>query len=295
MLQLSKIKLNLEFTTPAIFPYWMGSSFRGGFGQHLRKAICTDHTQKCTECSTKDTCLFYYTHIKKKAERGHAPPIKPIIIIPPFFGKSMNLPENPHLSVELLFFGDFTKYLPHVILGMNLLGRNGFYSYRYQGLNRFHIQSIECCFSGKQVYDGDIIYIKNLVLTDIEDIEPTYKNTLKIGFKTPYTGSQFPLPYATLLSQVRNRVIRFVNEYGTGEDIPPIQAQGTIKTHTQHYHKLERRSMRSQKKVFHSYTGIVTYAVEEMNAAAAWISELGFLVGCGPDASFGCGFLQKLD
>ena len=39
----------------------------------------------------------------------------------------------------------------------------------------------------------------------------------------------------------------------------------------------------------------VTYAVEEMNATAAWISELGFLIGCGPDASFGCGFLQKLD
>jgi hypothetical protein len=294
MLQLSKVTLNLEFTTPAVFPYWMGSAFRGGFGQNLRRAICTDHNKDCRSCEIKDTCLFFYTYIKTKAERGYAPPIKPIILIPAFFGKTMEIKEKATLSVDVLFCGDFTKYLPHVILGMNLLGKKGFYSHRYQGLNRFYVKSIECGFTGKNVYDGETIYLKNLSLRDIQDAEGIAGETIAIGFKTPFTGDEFPPSFGRLLFLIRNRVIRLVNEYGSGDTVPDVKGKGRILRCEKHYHRLERRSSRSNKRVFHSYTGIVEYEINSMNDAAAWVLGLGFVVGCGPDASFGCGFLRKL-
>lgn len=293
MLQLSKIMLTLQFTTPAILPYWMGSAFRGGLGQNLRKAICPDSSRECYTCNMKDTCLFYYTHIKTVSQRGYAPPFRPIILIPPFFGKSMRIEEKAWLAIDVLFFGDFTKYLPHVILGMSFLGRKGLYSQRYEGLNRFVIKEIKCSLSEKTVYDGETIFLKNLTLKDVKDVHPLRTDRIKIGFKTPYTGKDFPPQPSDLLNGIRNRLIRFTNEYGSGENIPEIEVFGTIDTFTKHYHRLERRSTRSDKRVFDSYTGVVDYSFDELNQVSAWILGTGFIVGCGPDSSFGCGFLSN--
>lgn len=294
MLHISKVTLTLHFTTPAVFPYWMGSAFRGGFGQNLRRAICTDLSRDCYTCETKENCLFYYTHMKKKAERGHAPPVKSIVLIPPFFGKSLEIEENATLDVDVLFCGDFARYLPHVILGMNLFGQRGLYTQRYHGLNRFEVKSITCCFSHKKIYDGETIFLKNLKTMDIKDITYETPETITIGFKTPFTGREFPPDFGTLLTLIRNRVIRFVNEYGNKEKVLPVTASGTIEKYTEHYHKLERRSSRSRKKVFHSYTGVVTYDIDELDDIGAWMLNLGFVVGCSPDCSFGCGFLQRM-
>lgn len=294
MLSLSKVTLTLHFTTPAVFPYWMGSAFRGGFGQNLRTAICPDPKKDCYTCETKDNCLFYYTHMKQKAQRGYAPPVKPIVIIPPFFGKSLEITENATLDVDILFCGDFARYLPHVILGMNLFGKRGLYNQRYHGLNRFEIKDITCCFSHKEIYDGETIFLKNLKTVNIQDIIYNPVHNITIGFKTPFTGRNFPPDFHTLTALIRNRVIRFVNEYGNKEKVPPVTASGTIQTYTEHYHRLERRSTRSSKNVFDSYTGVVTYNISELNDAGSWMVQLGFIVGCGPDCSFGCGFLQKM-
>ena len=294
MLSISKVTLTLHFTTPAVFPHWMGSAFRGGFGQNLRKAICTDKTKDCYTCETKENCLFYYTHMREKAERGHAPPVKPIVLIPPFFGKLLEIDEDATLDVDVLFCGDFARYLPHVILGMNLFGKRGLYIERYHGLNKFEVESITCCFSHKKVYDGETIFLKNLKTANIKDIPYKILEEITVGFKTPFTGMKFPPGFHTLLTLVRNRVIRFVNEYGNKEKVLPVTAVGHTRKYTEHYHKLERRSSRSRKNVFHSYTGVVTYDIDKLNDTGAWILQLGFIVGCGPDCSFGCGFLQKM-
>ena len=212
MLQISRIILNLKFIAPAVFPYWMGSAFRGGFGQTLKRAVCLDSRKECKFCDTKDECLFYYTHMKKKSRRGHAPPIKPIILIPPFFGKEMRIEKEPKLAVEVLFFGNFAKYLPHVILAISLFGKRGLYSQRYEGLNRFEVREIGCCFSQKIVYDKETVLLKNLTVLDATDINPLSKSRIKIGFKTPFTGRVFPPEPTRLLNGIRNRLIRFVND-----------------------------------------------------------------------------------
>ncbi|HIH36875.1 MAG TPA: hypothetical protein HA232_03085 [Methanocellales archaeon] len=295
LLTVSKITLDLHFTTPAKLPYWMGSAFRGGFGQNLRRACCTNLNKDCQVCDTKENCLFYYTHMKMKAERGYAPPQKPIILIPPFFGKEMCFEKDGHLDAELLFFGDFRKYLPHAFLGMSLLGQTGIGSVRCDGRNRFEIASATCNFSGQNVYDGKTINLTNLMSMDVSDVAGYDGNYAKIGFKTPFTGRTFPLEFSDLLYLVRNRLIRFVNEYGNKEKIPEFIAKGNIKNCSKHYHELPRRSMRSDKTLFKGYTGVIEYDIKEMDDVGRWLLNLGLIIGCGPDSSFGCGFLQNID
>lgn len=294
MLSISKITLRLRFTTPAKLPYWMGSAFRGGFGQNLRRACCVDMHKDCDTCEGKDDCLFYYTHMRSKAKRGYAPPIKPIILIPPFFGKEMNFEGEGYLDLGLIFFGDFRRYLPHAFLGLSLLGQTGIGSSRYYGGNKFEIIGADCNFSGRQLYDGETINLMNLRTVDIIDVDPSEDRNLKIGFRTPFTGKDFPPDPTKLLTLIRNRVIRFVNEYGTQEEISDFNLIGEIKNHSTHYHNLQRRSTRSDKTKFDGYTGVVEYDIDEIDNIGKWLLNLGFIIGCGPDSSFGCGFLQKL-
>jgi len=79
-------------------------------------------------------------------------------------------------------------------------------------------------------------------------------NAVTIGFKTPFTAPSFPPEFDSLLNLIRNRLIRFVNEF---------VAEGEIKKYVRHYHNLQRLNV-------------------------------GFVIGCGPDSSFGCGFLQPI-
>ena len=294
MLPISKITLHLRFTTPANLPYWLGSGFRGGFGQNLRRACCVELQKDCYDCETRADCLFYYTHMRSKAERGYAPPIKPIISIPPFFGKPMHFETEGRLDVEVLFFGDFRRYLPHALLAVSLLGQTGLGSLRHYNLNKFEIASATCNFSGKQIYDGNTISLSNLKSIDISEIQKYEVNAVNIGFKTPFTAPSFPPEFDSLLNLIRNRLIRFVNEYGTQEEVPDFTAKGEINRYVRHYHNLQRRSTRSNKTRFDGYTGIIEYEIKEINDAGRWLLNVGFVIGCGPDSSFGCGFLQLI-
>lgn len=294
LLLISKVRLHLHFTSPAKFPYWMGSMFRGGFGQNLRRAICPDPDAECYSCEQHSKCLFYYTHMKDRAKRGYAPPSKPIILIPPFFGRAMEVEKDAHLTLDVLFFGDFRRYLPHLTLGLNFLGQVGLGSTRHYGLSRFEVEKGVCIFSGKTVYERGVIMPANLKSVNAQDA-PSYPGThVKIGFKTPFTGSHFPLTPNRLLWMIRRRLIGFVNEYGDGSQVADFKCDGKIVTHSVHIHDLQRRSARSEKKYFKGYTGVVDYEFTELDDTGRWLLNLGFIIGCGPDSSFGCGFLQDL-
>ncbi|MCW3133455.1 MAG: hypothetical protein N2V78_03905 [Methanophagales archaeon] len=110
-------------------------------------------------------------------------------------------------------------------------------------------------------------------------------NAVTIGFKTPFTAPSFPPEFDSLLNLIRNRLIRFVNDF---------VAEGEIKKYVRHYHNLQRRSIRSNKTKFDGYTGIIEYSIKEIDDAGRWLLNVGFVIGCGPDSSFGCGFLQPI-
>jgi len=126
-------------------------------------------------------------------KRGHAPPQRPIILVPPFFGKEMRFEKDGQIDVDLLFFWDFQRYLPHTLLALRLAGQEGIGSLRHYHENRFEIGKPRCNFSGKKIFDGATINLMNLRSVDIQDIPPFEDERMVVGFKTPYKDIVFLL------------------------------------------------------------------------------------------------------
>lgn len=295
MLSISSLSVRLDFTTPVDFPYWMGSTFRGGFGVHLRRACCPDVDRDCYECNEKGECIFYHSHMKKTSKRGESAPPKPLVLVPPFFGRTMFVEEEGYLDLETLLFGEFTRYLPHLVLGLRMLGQAGIGSKRRYDMNRFVVAHIDCGFSDERVYDGKTIDLESMLVKDIMDVEPIKPDeSITIGFKTPfiYKTGDFPPSLERLVWHIRQRLIYYVNEYGDGSQVPSFTANGEVIDSNEHFHKLKRRSRRGGKQEFYGYTGVVDYRVEEVDETGWWLLGVGELLGGGPKASFGCGHID---
>jgi len=300
MLPLAKLTARLSFSTSVTFPYWMGNTFRGGFGIHLRRACCPDLKRDCYSCTVREDCIFYYTHMKKDSKVGYGAPPKPIVFIPPFFGKSFTVEKDGFLDVGILLFGRFTRFLPHVALGLSMLGQSGIGSERHYDVNKFRLEEMRCSFSGDVVYDGNTINIGAMRTIDMADYskeEMQVTDSLSIGFETPImvkTG-EFPPALDKLLSMVRQRLILYVNEYGDGAKIPDFVCKAALKSSCVHFHNVKSRSQRAGKREFHTYTGTAEYSIESMDENAKQLFRISLLIGAGPKPSFGFGFLNVID
>ena len=294
MLKISKLTAHLKFQTPITLPHWMGNTFRGGFGVHLRKACCITKGI-CDDCTVFNDCIFYHTHMKNTSKIGYGAPPKPVVFIPPFFGKSMYLREDAFLKVDILLFGDFIKSIPYVVLGLTMLGESGIGSQRRYGIQKFEIEEITCSFSGNVVYDGKTLNIDAIQTIDMEKIPPLdVDNTVNVGFRTPFMqkSGDFPPPLPRLMEMIRRRLILYENEYGDNSMIAESACMANTIDSIRHFHNLKSRSQRSGKREFHTFTGKATYEISEINDTAKWMLAVGNLIGAGPKASYGLGSIQ---
>jgi hypothetical protein len=295
MLEFSYLTAHLEFNTPMELPYWMGSTFRGGFGIYLRKACCPNTNRDCHTCPQKDRCIFYHCHMKTESKHGHAPPPKPITIIPPFYGKTLSVQENGYLDIDILLLGQFAQYIPHTVLALRLLGQAGLGDKRHIGINRYTLTDIECRISKRTVYDGQTVKPQNMKTIDIQELKPipTTRN-LAIQFRTPFVSKTGSLPKTLdrLTWHIRQRVIHYVNEYGDTTRVPDYEIDAQTTQINEQYCRLARRSTRSGEQEYHAHTGVIKHRIARMNRTARWLLKTGQIIGAGPKASFGCGHIQ---
>jgi hypothetical protein len=297
MLRFASLRLTLRFGE-AELPRWLGSAFRGGFGQHLRRIVCYRPMRECADCERTGECLYYQTYEREFARRGHSAPPRPIILVPPFFGKPLVFEREGRLELRLLLFGDFLRNLPHTLLALQQFGSHGLGEARYHGRNRFEVHRAVCERSGKLVFDGSTIYPGNLEPVEVGEIAPASGNKFEIGFRTPIDCPKaFPPPPDRLLHMIRRRLVLYVNEYGTGERIPDFTCEGAVKPLAKHRHRLIGYSKRSGRREFWAWTGIARYEFGELDAGARWLLRVGEVLGAGGKASFGMGFfdLRELD
>ncbi|MDI6718593.1 MAG: hypothetical protein QMD46_03155 [Methanomicrobiales archaeon] len=295
MLPVASLTAHLSFTTPVDLPFWMGSTFRGGLGIHLRKACCPDLQEDCYHCAGREDCIFYHTHMRRTSRRGRAPPPKPVVIIPPFFGREMHFDKDCTLDLNILLLGKFLRYLPHVVLGLRLLGQSGIGSTRHYGNGRFRIDGITCNFSAREIFKDGSLDMKALQTCDIRQIpHAPVGSPVRVGFRTPFIAKtgEFPPAPDRLLWHIRQRIIYNVNEYGDGGELPDFSVSGSILSTTKHFHRLVRASSRTGMGSFYGFTGVVDYAIDNGDGEAEWLFAVGSIIGAGPKASFGCGHLQ---
>lgn len=272
----------------------MGSAFRGGLGTHLRRVVCYKPMQECTNCELAQECLFYVAYENPYAKRGKSPPPRPIILVPPFFGKIMEFDKGVELEVKLLLFEKYSQYFPHVLLSLQQFGSYGLGGERHIGLNKFEVVEARCEFTGQPVFEGGKIYPSRLKRKDVTELSPIQKRKVRVNFCTPI---QLPLGFPPspehLLKLIRQRLVMFVNEYGSGEKIQEFKCQGRVNLVAKHYHCLLGYSRRAGKREFwHCWTGVADYTFEELNEVGKWLLGVGKVLGAGAKSSFGMGFLD---
>ena len=281
-LKLTKLKARLYFPRYSL-PPWLGNKFRGGFGSVLVKAICGYTRPRCHACTSNDECLYYVVYEREKQKVGKSQPPRPIVFVPPFFGR----PESGkgEIEVEINLFGNYFVFLPHVIYGLRFLGKIGLNSE-----SRYEVVSIYDAFSRKEIYDGFRVYAENLTTIDLGELEPFWLKEFRIDFHTPIEAHA-PLDAETLLKMIRRRLILFVNEYGNGK-VPDFRIKAEIIEESWKKHELIHRSRRGGRRRFYGITGFAKYKVHDADDNAMKLFRIGELIGAGAKASFGFGFFK---
>ncbi|MGQ9719404.1 MAG: hypothetical protein ACUVWK_06185 [Nitrososphaerales archaeon] len=258
-------------------------------GQHLSRSVCLG--LNCPYCRDAP-CLFREVYVPRPSKRGHAQPPKPVIIVPPFFAKKIDLPAGGRIEVDVVVFGGYTRSFLQLLLGMIAFGQSGIGPDRHYGGNRFEVASVKCLESGGYVLQNSNIYSDSFATKDVKDLEPLSGGEVVMSFKTPFTGAYIPLTLRDIARLIRHRLILFVNEYGSGEDIPSIDVEGNITIKEVHRHVLQRRSIRSDKDFFHGWTGAISIEMSRLSEKARWLFSCASIVGMGPDSAFGSGFVE---
>jgi CRISPR-associated endoribonuclease Cas6 len=267
----------------------------------LLRAVCSYLKPKCKNCSSKEDCLYYALYIRDRQKRGKSQPVRPIVFIPPFFGEKTEEIGNRvegkgELTIEINVFGDYIRYLPHIIYGLRFLGK--------VGLNReskYELDRIVDCLSGRDVYDGESVKVNAIKPVDLgnwSEMRPKHlmhkthvlPKTIEIHFHTPIEAkTPINLPY--LIHMVRRRLILYVNEYGNG-DVPEYTCDSEILDSIWRNHKLIHYSKRQGRRVFYGITGKARYIVTDADENALKILTIGEHIGAGAKSSFGMGFFK---
>jgi len=228
----------------------------------------------------------------RPSRRGHAQPPKPVIVVPPFFGRRIDLPVGGRIGVDVIIFGGYTRSFLQLLLGMIAFGRSGIGPDRHYGGNRFEVLSVKCLESKGYVLENSKIHSDSFATGDVKDLDPLSGDEVIINFKTPFTGAYMPPTLQDIVKLIRHRLILLVNEYGSGEDIPPVDAEGSITIRDMHRHILRRRSIRSDKDFFRGWTGSIHADISKLSERARWLFTCASIVGMGPDSAFGSGFIE---
>ena len=283
-LKLTKLKATLYFPHYNL-PYWLGNKFRGGFGSVLLKAVCGYLKPECHNCTSKDDCLYYVLYEKDRQKRGKSQPVRPIVFIPPFFGKK--IAGKGSLTVEINIFGDYTRYLSHVIYGLRFLGKCGLNKF-----SKYTLDSITDYFTGETVFDGECINANSITTIDLGRIDSIEEESeLTIDYKTPISVEKVPISLNYLLHMVRRRLILFVNEFGNGI-VPNYNCEDEIVSSAWKKHVLIHTSKRGGKRIFHAYTGVADYKILDADENTLKFLKIGELIGAGAKSSFGMGFFE---
>ncbi len=281
-LRLTKLVATLHFPKCEL-PYWLGNKFRGGFGNVLFRAVCGYLQPRCSVCLSREDCLYYELYVRDRQKRGKSQPVRPISFIPPFFSKKVNA-KNFKLSLEINVFGDYVKYLPHIIFGLKFLGSIGL-----NRTSKYELLEVRDYFTNELVYDGSF-YSESVKTVNLAKLSPSdLPGKIRIDYVTPI-DARTPISLEHLIRMVRSRLIHYVNEYGKGE-VPSFSVEDAILDSAWRRHKLYNRSKREGKRTFCGYTGYAIYEAELDDNARKLLS-IGLLIGAGAKASFGMGHFK---
>ncbi|MBW1798798.1 MAG: CRISPR system precrRNA processing endoribonuclease RAMP protein Cas6 [Deltaproteobacteria bacterium] len=236
----SKHLFSSVFEDNAILPPYKGSTFRGVFGQALKKVVCALKKQDCKECLLREKCVYSFVFetpaIENELnEKRIASPPHPYVIAPPESTKTLYRKGEP-FEFSLLLFGRANDYLPYFIYAFDQTGKLGI-GKRIEGRRTTFLLKIVTA-DNKAVYSNDDKKIRagqftqDLVIDDsfsdksaaMKSLELTLRTPLRLKFQNKLEAA---LPFHILTRAMLRRISSLNQYHGDGE--PPLDYRGLVK------------------------------------------------------------------
>jgi hypothetical protein len=233
-----RLSFKLNFLGEAHLPWYKGSTFRGAFGNALKRVICANprlvRNDACQQCLLVSSCLY-----KKIFEPAPAilwgwqenekaiPPPPPYIFEPPLTGQK-DFSAGEQMEVGMTLIGEATRQLPYVIYAFVKMGEIGIGKHRWDNkgslTGKFAVKQVE---NGHLLYDGQSFFNtscqKENFLARAKGSNP---KTLTINFLTPTRLSSYrqllgprELQFFHLVEWLLRRLNILCRVYGAGEGV----------------------------------------------------------------------------
>ena len=240
-LRFAKFSLLLEASETLHLPEYKGSTFRGGFGNALKKAVCMTKTFDCPPCLLKQNCP-YMTIFEPKVEKTTADLIRigreapqPFVLEPPLT-EERRFEKGEQLTVGLALIGKAIDMLPYFIHAFIVLGERVGLG---KAKGKFVVRQVNDA-EGKKVYDGQTQSLKDsyriFTYADFTDAagspsgDPSLRGRISLNFITPTrimtsygSGSRHLVrlreakDFGTLVETLYHRVFALTNLYCADE------------------------------------------------------------------------------
>lgn len=126
-LRFARLRFDLEAAEDLHLPEYKGSTFRGGFGNALKKALCMTKTFDCPPCLLKHTC-HYISIFEPKVNKNVADLLRvgrdvplPFVLEPPLT-EQRQFKKGEQFSAGLVLVGRAIELLPSAIYAFTVFG-----------------------------------------------------------------------------------------------------------------------------------------------------------------------------
>lgn len=124
-------------------PTYKGSTFRGGFGNNLKRTVCINRNGDCDKCILQSKCTYSYIFETRplqdsKGKNALTDVPRPYVLVPPDTGKDVFDAEDL-FEFSIVLFGKAIDYLPYVLFVFQQLGEHGL----GRAKGRFYIESVK--------------------------------------------------------------------------------------------------------------------------------------------------------
>lgn len=223
-LSFSRLRVTFHAAKPILLPVFKGSTFRGCFGQALKRQVCRYKRKPCEQCQLKYECSFSVlfnsfalpnndNDDKKVAKQPH-----PYIIVP-FSNHKTYFTEGDSFGFELTLIGNANSHVNNVLSAITAMGDIGLGKEH----KKFRAVSLEV-LNTDLVYEN-LGYLSRIPLIGYSHLPVVAANEkLCLTLQTPLRLSKDSKPYFDVpefghfIDILLNRLMQLAVLYGDADD-----------------------------------------------------------------------------
>ena len=187
----ARFRVGLRAQEELHLPGYKGSTFRGAFGNALRRVVCALRRDTCEGCLVREQCVYAYvfdTPVPQDSERMRKYPYAPhpFVIEPPEERDRVYAPGET-LTFGLVLMGRAIDYLPYFVYTFDRMGETGI----GRGRGKFRLEEAYAVGEDsdvRRVYDGESQSLSGdyprLSASALEPVKPA-DGEVQLRFTTP--------------------------------------------------------------------------------------------------------------